>query len=528
MSVNGAGLKAAISKGKAQVLKLSKRVRVFICIAVGSAVLLAVILAVALNSGNSGYTVLYPGMSATESGTVYQTLVELGAKPEINKAGEVMVPENEYDIWILQLAAKGLPKTAMTYDVFSSHTGLTATESEKKQWLLYQLQDRMQETLKRISGVESATITITLPDTPNTVWESVQDTTPATASVLLTLGNNVELCGEQVSAIKNLVSSGVPKMLPENVTVVDSETAMELRDEAQSEGITSSENLNYEQMVQKQLEENIVRILSPRYGSDGVVAVAKVTIDYDKMMSERMELIEKPDNGGGYLTGDKGQYSLNGEVSAGDIAGEENNTDIPKYAYNTGTDKNGMTYYWWSRDYDYGYIKTQIEHGNARLERATVSVMVNEKNLTQSRRDDLTALISGSVDIAPESIVVSSYTPEKIDTGKTEVVDSEETGLPLWAVIAIAGSALLIIILVVVAIIIVRKRKKAKAEDLLAAKREDEMQAEIDSYKKQLEDRAKSGLDVRDEAVMRDVRDFARENPEVTANLLSSWLKESS
>lgn len=527
--MNEAGLKTALSKAKTQILKLSKRTRAVICIAVGSAVLLAVILAVSLNNRNSGYTVLYPGMSAAESGTVYQTLIELGAKPEINKAGEVMVPENEYDIWILQLAAKGLPKTAMTYDVFSSHTGLTATESEKKQWLLYQLQDRMQETLKRISGVESATITITLPEKPDTVWESVQDSTPATASVLLTLGNNVELRGEQVSAIKNLVSSGVPQMLPENVTVVDSETAMELKDESNSDGITSSENLNYEQTVQRQLEENIVRILSPRYGAAGVVAVAKVTIDYDKMMSERMELIEKPDNGGGYTTSDEERYSLNGEAAAGDVVGEENNTDIPQYAYSAGTDENGMTYYWRSRDYDYGYIKTQIEHGNARLEHATVSVMVNEKDLTQPLRDELTSLISSSVDIAAESIVVSSFTPAENKAEIPEKAETEESGFPLWAWFVIAGAALLVIIAVVV-IVIVRKKKKAKAMgvDLPDEKSDDEIQSEIDFYKKQLEDKAKSGLDVKDEAVMRDVRDFAKENPEVTANLLASWLKESS
>lgn len=525
--MNEAGLKTALSKAKTHVLKLSKRTRAVICIAVGSAVLLAVILAVALNNRNSGYTVLYPGMSATESGTVYQTLIELGAKPKINKAGEVTVPENEYDIWILQLAAKGLPKTAMTYDVFSSHTGLTATESEKKQWLLYQLQDRMQETLKRISGVEGATITITLPEKPDTVWESVQDSTPPTASVLLTLGNNVELRGEQVSAIKNLVSSGVPQMLPENVTVVDSETAMELKDESHSEGITSSENLNYEQTVQRQLEENIVRILSPRYGADGVVAVAKVTIDYDKMMSERMELIEKPDNGGGYPTSDEEHYSLNGEVAAGDVVGEENNTDIPKYAYSAGTDGNGMTYYWRSRDYDYGYIKTQIDHGNARLEHATVSVMVNEKNLTQPLRDELTSLISGSVDIAAESIVVSSFTPaeDKAEIPEKEA-ETKASGFPLWALFVIAGAVLLVIIAVVV-IIIVRKKKKVKGVDLPDEKSDDEVQSEIDFYKKQLEEKAKSGLDVKDEAVMRDVRDFAKENPEVTANLLASWLKES-
>jgi len=530
--VSVANFKDVFVKMKEQFTKISKRGRITLFIVGGAVLLSAVILTLILRNAGSGYIVLYPDISATESSQIYQALLGLGAKPKINSDGEIMVPDNEYDVWILQLAAQGYPQTALTYDIFSSHTGLTATESEKKQWLLYQLQDRIQATLMRIDGVQSATVTITMPEDSGSVWQSADSKDKSTAGVLLTLGNNVELGSEQVAAIKNLVASSVPNMAQSDVTVVDSVTGLELQIKTdKSDGVTNAENLLYEQTVQRQIEDNIVRLLSPRYGNDGVVAVAKVTIDYDKMMTERKELIEKPENGGGYVTNDDGQYGLNGEVPAGDIVGEENNTDIPQYAYNDAAGEEGMTYYWWSRDYDYGYIKTQVEKGNAKIDHATVSVMVKEENLTQAARDELINLVARSVDILPESVYVASY---NVPTEEVPVPQPEPESkyfwedLPTWMLIAAGGVLLVLIIGIVVTVILIRRKRKLKKLRALAQERETEesRQLEIEEYKRHLEALAKDGMNVKDEAVMKDVRHFAKDNPEITANLIRSWLKE--
>lgn len=528
-----ANFKDIFVKMKEHFTKMSKRGRILLLAIAGAVLVSAVVLTIVLRNVGSGYTVLYRAISAQESSKVYQTLLSLGAKPKINAGGEITVPDNEYDIWILQLAAQGFPRTALTYDIFSSNTGLTATESEKKQWLIYQLQDRLQATLMRIDGVQNATVTITMPENSGSVWQSAESRDKATAGVLLTLGNDVKLGGEQVAAIKNLVASSAPNMAPADVTVVDSVTGLELLIETEnSDGVTNAENLLYEQTVQSQIEDNIVRLLTPRYGSDGVVAVAKVTIDYDTMMTERMELIERPENGGGYLTNDDGQYGLNGEVPAGDIVGEENNTDIPQYAYNDAADEEGMTYYWWSRDYDHGYIKTQVEKGNAKIDHATVSVMVKEEYLTQATRDELVNLVARSVDILPESVYVASYNvPAEVVPLPEPAPESKYfwEDLPTWLLIA-AGAALLVLIIgIVVIVTLIKRKRRLKELRAMAEERESEENrlSEIDEYKRHLETLAKDGMNVKDEAVMKDVRHFAKDNPEITANLIRSWLKES-
>ena len=81
-----------------------------------------------------------------------------------------------------------------------------------------------------------------------------------------------------------------------------------------------------------------------------------------------------------------------------------------------------------------------------------------------------------------------------------------------------------------VALIIIVKKKRKKARLLQEALEAEELarqrQGEIEQHKKELEEQAKRGIDVKDEAVMKDVRTFAHDNPQVTANLIRSWLKE--
>ena len=164
MENNTNKVKENIEKIKEYIAKLSKRSKTIIAIGGAALVLLALIFAIVANVGKGKYTVLYTDLSASETGSVFQALKSMGADAQIDKNGNITVPTDEYDIWLLQLAAKGYPQTALPYDLFSDHAGMTSTESEKSQWLIYQLQDRIQATLQRLDGVENATVTITVPE----------------------------------------------------------------------------------------------------------------------------------------------------------------------------------------------------------------------------------------------------------------------------------------------------------------------------------------------------------------------------
>lgn len=532
-----------IGKFKAYLGKIPKKKLRTIGIVLAAVVLFSIVISALMNARKVQYTDLYTGLSASETGNILGALKDMGADVKLDSGGNIMVPKEEYDIWILQLASMGYPKTALTYDVFSSHAGMTATESEKAQWLLYQLQDRIQATLERMDGVADATVTITVPQTSDYVWETATSQQSASAGVLLSLDPGVVLSGKQVSAIRTLVASSVPKMEPDNVTVVDASTMVELTPEDDgSFGGSGGYNMAFEMMVQQQIEDNVVRLLSPRYGMNGIVAAARVTIDYDKMMTEKMEMTPNADNKG-FVTHSEGSYSVNGSVAAGDIVGEDSNTDIPQYAYNAPTSDEGVTDYSWSSDYDYNYIKTQIESGNAILKRATISVMVDEDNLSDARVAELKGLVANCTDIPTDLISVSAFDKAALnepEQAQPTAPAQEDQGsilgkllvLPTWEYIAIGVGILLLLLLLFLVSAIKKHRRqanmRAKAEAEARARVAEALrkQEEIDDYKKKLGDIVKGKTDPKNEAILEEVREFTKENPQVAANLIRSWLRE--
>lgn len=534
LSMKDQKIKDMVGGVKTYFVEMPKKRRNILLGVLCAVIAVAAAITVALNANASQYRVLYSGMEQSEASNVYQLLREQGVAVQINPMGEITVPANRYDELLLNLAAQGYPKSALTYDVFSSHTGLTTTESEKKQWLIYQLQERIQQTLQRISEVQTATVTINIPETSDYVWQQTEEKERAQASVLLSLKSQNSLGADQVNAICKLVAAGCPQMQPEDVTVVDAATSLELSSSgsADSMGLSSTQNLELESLAQERLEENILRILEPRYGKGGVVAAARVTLNYNKMITEQKTLQEKPD-GGGNVTHTEGNYSLNGEETVGGIVGETNNDDIPGYGYDNAAGREGVTDYNWSTDYDYSYIKTQIEKGNATMDRVTVSVMVNEPNLTQALRTELIGLVSTGADIPVAQISVSSFTAPQTEqpTAPQEQpgdIVSMLSRLPWWLWLAIGAGFVLIIVTLVTIIIMRKKAKKTALEEKRRLEQEAIQKAkdEITEYKKQLSDAAKGETSDVDEAIMAEVKDFAKQNPEVTANLLRSWLRE--
>ena len=106
----------------------------------------------------------------------------VGAKR--NAEGEVTVPENQVGDIMLDMSELGYPKTALPFDIFSDNMGFTTTEFEKRQYLLMNLQDRIERTLKDMTGVKNAIVTLNVPDESNYVWD--EGDSNSTGSISLT------------------------------------------------------------------------------------------------------------------------------------------------------------------------------------------------------------------------------------------------------------------------------------------------------------------------------------------------------
>lgn len=515
---------------------LTKVAKIVICAALAVILIGSVVLTVYLNKKTSSdWIVLFPDMSEEESTEVYLELKNKGVETKMDSDGEILVKKGEWDTLVFEMAELGYPQSAPSYGTFFDNLGMTMTEFEKKQTLIFQLQDRLQTTLKRIDGVKGAIVTINVPEDSDYIWEENDE--KATASVTLTLSNSAGFTAANVSAVKKLVAYSAQQMEPEDVTVINAQTGQEMLSEEEVEEMQNPEidmetKMEYANRFKNMYEANAKEILANIY-PDGVDAVAVVELDYDKIVEERKELIADENNetvkGSEHIA-----YSTNETpVDEGGITGEESNSDIPNYQNGTEPALNSDNTVDYEHDIDWidpGYVLTQTEKQQGVVKDASISVVVTNENgyLSRDEQNSVIQLVKNATNINEDKITVycrelgKSINPDPNPDPNPFNLDTKK----LIILIGLCGFVLLAVMLIVILMIVKSMKKKMK-------KQQEESEAAIQSLQETIEENNKKTLEEAAEehsktekAAEIEVREFAKNNPEIAAALIRSMLKE--
>lgn len=530
-------LKDQISKIAASIKefwsKLAPKQRLLIKIVAVALVAAAALITLLMYIQKSQYKVLYSGLDSEETTQVYAALqtMEPPVSPQLNASGEIMVPAERYDELLLALAELNYPKSTLSYDTLLN-TSFTATETDKRNAAQVQLAKNITQTLNSISGVQNTNVILNIPNDTRHVWDQavIQE---SSASVTMTMKAGASLSPERVTAIKNLVAAGVPNMKPENVTVVNGSTGVEMQGvPAEGASLYSTQRLEFEQQCALTIENNVRRILEPSYGQGNVAVVARVEVDYDKMITETFtqnpEGSTNPDPSRGVLSERERDYGITGQEPVSGIVGEEDNTDVPTYGLEE-DGNGGMTDYHSYEKYISDYVKRQIEKQEPIITSATVAVTVNDTNLTDQRRAELMDLVAKAANVDTNAVTVSQMYPQNVGTiaPGLEGTEGEDRGISMW-VWYVVGICLVIGVILLILLLLMRKRHKAKtvAQEEESAQLINSLQAEIEERKKQIAEAAQAETNPSDGAIVDEIRGFAKDNPEITANLIRSWLKE--
>ncbi len=497
--------------------KQSKKVKSYIIITMIGVLVFSIAVPLVLRwNSDLKYSVLYQGLSTQEQGEIYLVLSELDIEATTNKTGELMVLSRDVNRIKLQLSSMGYPKTALSYSVFTSNAGFMATELEKKQYLVIDLQSRLEETLRQIEGVRSAIVTLNIPTESNYVWQTNQN--QGSASVLLDLTTSNKLDSSMVLGIKNLVASSVPQMDSNKVIVVDASTGAELA--AQSNVNEMDGNflqIQFESEIESKMEEKILNLLTMPYGYENIRVSASVIIDYDKMLSEEMEYIPNAE-GKGVIQSLEEWYINDGNSKkgsiAGGIAGEDSNTDVPSYQESDDKTISGEQSY--TAEYLVSYIKRQIEKNNAQLKSATLSVVINNHELSNAEINNWVKTISKAVNVAESDVIVHNVKNEN----KNVPVINVSTIDPILFYGIIGGSTLLLIVIIVIIVLTINKRRKNKRAE---SEIDEKLQDEIKQRSKPIVPGSSTDPSL---ATLENIQNFTHENPEITANLIREMLKE--
>jgi flagellar M-ring protein FliF len=240
----------------------------------------AALVAVTMNLGEPK-ALLYANLDIKEAGSITQALDAASVKYEVKGDGStIMVPRDQVASTRLMLSSKGLPTSASVgYEIFDNANALGQTDFVQQLNRQRALEGELGRTIQGLDGVTSVRVHLVLPKRQLFEEEAEQPS----ASVNIHVGGR-EPSADQVRAIQNLVSSAVPSLKPDRVTVVDQHAKTLSGGDQGMAAESDSRKSEVEQRIAKQVKTLIEGVVGPGKARVNVTAdlqLAQVTVQQE-------------------------------------------------------------------------------------------------------------------------------------------------------------------------------------------------------------------------------------------------------
>ena len=224
---------------------------------------------------------LYDDLSSVDSGAMAGKLAEQGIQYDVSADGKrIMVPADQVGQARMLLAKEGLPNGgSMGYEIFDQQSGFGTTNFVQNVNQVRALEGELARTIGAVEDIRSARVHLVLPQRELFSRES----RPASASVFLSLRPGARLETEQILSIQSLVSSAVPQLKTESVSVIDSNGNLLARggdtDEAMLTVKAEEMRRNYESRMTRAVEDIVGRVV----GFGHVRANVTADLNFDRI-----------------------------------------------------------------------------------------------------------------------------------------------------------------------------------------------------------------------------------------------------
>ena len=543
---------------------LSDKSRKMLMAIAGGTAAIAIIAVLVLKLGtNTDYSTLFTGLNQEEAQEVVALLQEEGVDYRFNdKDGAIRVPAVKADQTRAELLSKGYPKSGFTYDMYRNNAGLMTTESDKKQYTLYDLQDRLGAQIRLFEGVQDAKVTIAEAAEQKYALQD-NTNTDASASVVVTMEAGQSLNDSKAAAIKNLIARSVRGLNFTNVAVFDADTMMEVGGSAAGEdAFGSAKDLTaLTSLIENNISVNVRRVLEKLYGPGNVAVSVKGTLNMERLIQENTqystpEKINEQDKTGLLNREDTvNENSAASDQGAGGVAGADANADTPRYTNQDNTQAIADSYSNSSatREWLYNSVKEQRQVDPGVLENATVGIVINTDDTTTVTNNQLINLVADSAgiprDLANQSItIVRAPSQEAVPViTPPEQPQTKDDGLPLPIVIAMIAGGILILLLLLL-LLMEKRRRRRKADEYVDSPNmyavEEEARApeteappvNVLNTEAGLQMQAENAEMERNEEILnlrmqhslklkQNIGEFVDQNPQIAAKLVQSWLR---
>ena len=222
-------------------------------------------------------TTLFSSLSEADKSKVVESLRQNGINVSLDSAtGEVLVPSTDYYQSKMLLAAEGLPESLPNgYDSLDNMPMGTSRSVEAVK-IRHGLENELARSVNEISGILGARVHLAIPE--KSVF--VRERGKPTASVFVKLGAGRSLGENQIRAIVHLVSSSVPNLPSENVTVVDQHGNLLSKPSDDINSAMSNRQLEYTMKLEQVYRQRVLSLLTPILGAGNITAQVNVDVDF--------------------------------------------------------------------------------------------------------------------------------------------------------------------------------------------------------------------------------------------------------
>ncbi|NNG03288.1 MAG: flagellar M-ring protein FliF [Inquilinus sp.] len=227
-------------------------------------------------------SLLYADLDLTDSGEIVTKLDELALPYQIRgNGGSIMVPADQVARARLLMAQEGLPKGgSLGYEIFDRTEGFGSSSFMQNVNRLRALEGELARTIGTIASVRQARVHLVLPE--RELFS--RDRQDPSASVFLRARGG--LSSQQIVAIQHLVAAAVPRLQPQNISIVDDRGTLLARgtnSDAPGLGQSNAEEMRraYEMRLSQQIEDLLARSV----GVGRVRAQVSAVMDFDRVVS---------------------------------------------------------------------------------------------------------------------------------------------------------------------------------------------------------------------------------------------------
>src|SRR5699024_6284446 len=226
------------------------------------AFVVALFVVVLLWTRSPDYKVLFSDLTDRDGGAVVTALTQMNIPYQFSDDGmSILIPGNKVYETRLRLAEQGLPRSGDTGFDLLDKTRFGASQFTEQINYQRALEGELGSSIESLNSVQSARVHLAMPR------ESlfVRDRQPPTASVLVNLYPGRSLGEGQISAITWLVSSSVPHLNAEAVSVVDQNGRLLTHSQGEHGILTNHRSLVFD--IEQRTSERILTLLTPLVGS---------------------------------------------------------------------------------------------------------------------------------------------------------------------------------------------------------------------------------------------------------------------